>query len=178
MEQFQREREIQIPKFYSYTSKNICLQQPTRAHNRCSVYFRIPGLWMFAQLHRMYISSYYLQFSILACFLGGYKVCSEILGVHITFISTINTLDHHFWISACGRFASIFSDIRRFNLTSFTMVATQCGATVSRWSPTGLFLAGWSWSRCWPPALSSSPSIPSSSQSQLSSDFPSRSFSG
>ena len=29
---------------------------------------------MFAQLHRMYISSNYLRFSVLACFLGGYKV--------------------------------------------------------------------------------------------------------
>ena len=175
MEQFEREGEIQIPKFYSYTSKNICIQ-PT-------------GLTT--------VVLYILEFLDYGCLLS-FTGCIFLVITYGSpywlaswedtrfrnpqlcphYLLTINMLDHHFLISACGRFASTCSDIRRFSLTIFTLVVTQCGETVSRWSPTGLFLAGWSWSKCWPPAPSSRPSLPSFSRYQSSSGFPSRSSSG
>ena len=69
-------REAEKYKFQNF----IAIQVKTSVYNVAGLptlvllYFRISGVWMFAQLHRMYISSNYLQFSILACFLGGYKV--------------------------------------------------------------------------------------------------------
>jgi len=69
-------REAEKYKFQNF----IAIQVKTSVSNVAGLptlvllFFRISGVWMFAQLHRMYISSNYLQFSILACFLGGYKV--------------------------------------------------------------------------------------------------------